>query len=303
MDGIVVLDKPKGMTSYGVVSRVKTVLETGRAGHTGTLDPFATGVLPVCIGEATKVIPFLDEDFKEYDALLRLGVTTDTMDATGRVISERKIGGLTKERVREVFSEFRGAIKQVPPMFSALKKNGVRLYKLARLGESVEREPRNVIIKELELIELDLPFVRFFVSCSRGTYIRVLGSDVAEKLGSGGHLVELRRVKSGRFRLEDTISIQHLKKENISLIPMGEAISHIKSLNVGKEAATQIKNGMQVRKSYLDLASVPSFEVGDKLKVCRDSELVCIAEALVSFSDLDKLDDKTAVLRLLRVFN
>ncbi|MGH7889672.1 MAG: hypothetical protein ACRENF_03895, partial [Thermodesulfobacteriota bacterium] len=127
--------------------------------------------------------------------------------------------------------------------------------------------------------------------------------DLAEALGCGGHLVELRRVKSGRFGLEDTISIQNLKRENISLIPIGEAISHIKTLNVGKEAATQIKSGKQVKKSYLDPVNVPSFEVGDKLKICLNSELVCVAEALVSFSDLDKLDDKTAVLRLLRVFN
>ncbi len=303
MDGIVVLDKPKGMTSNGVVNKVKTVLQTGRAGHTGTLDPFATGVLPVCIGKATKVIPFLDEDFKEYEALLRLGITTDTMDATGRVVSEKNVGEITKELVDEIFSKFKGEIRQIPPMFSALKKDGVRLYKLAREGKSVERPPRTVVIKDLELIELNPPFIRFFVSSSRGTYIRVLGSDVANELGYGGHLVDLRRFRSGRFKLEDTISLEHLKKGDIRLIPINEALSHIKDINVGREIAMQIKMGKQIRKSYLNSESIPQFEVGDKLKIYENSDLISLAEALVGSVDLDKLDDKTVVLRLLRVFN
>jgi tRNA pseudouridine55 synthase len=302
MDGIVVLDKPKGMTSHMAVNKVKSALQTSRAGHTGTLDPFATGVLAVCIGKATKVIPFLDEDFKEYEALLRLGISTDTMDATGRVLVEKSIGAITKGRVMEVFSEFKGTIGQTPPMFSALKKNGVRLYKLARKGVVVERPPRTVTIKELELIDLNSNFIRFFVNCSRGTYIRVLGSDIGKELGCGGHLVDLRRVKSGKFELRDTISLEDVKKGDIRLIPINEALSHMKDINVGKGIAMQIKMGKQIRKSYID-SNMIRFEAGDKVKIYENSDLVSVAEALVSSADLDKLDDKSVVLRLLRVFN
>jgi tRNA pseudouridine55 synthase len=303
MDGILVLDKPKGMTSLGAVSKVRTALKTRRAGHTGTLDPFATGVLPVCVGKATKVIPFLDEDFKEYEALLRLGITTDTMDATGRVIIQKNVGAITRELVIEVFSKFKGKIKQIPPMFSALKKDGVRLYKLAREGKSVERPPRTVIIKDLKIIELNSTFIKFFVNCSRGTYIRVLGSDIGDELGCGGHLVDLRRVRSGRFKLEDTVSLENVKKGDIRLIPISDALSHIKNVNVGNGIAMQIKMGRQIRKSYIDSGNITRFEAGDKLKIYENSDLVSVAEALVSSADLDKLDDKTVVLRLLRVLN
>jgi tRNA pseudouridine55 synthase len=303
MDGILVLDKPKGMTSLGAVSKVRTALKTRRAGHTGTLDPFATGVLPVCVGKATKVIPFLDEDFKEYEALLRLGITTDTMDVTGRVIIQKNVGAITRELVIEVFSKFKGKIKQIPPMFSALKKDGVRLYKLAREGKSVERPPRTVIIKDLKIIELNSTFIKFFVNCSRGTYIRVLGSDIGDELGCGGHLVDLRRVRSGRFKLEDTVSLENVKKGDIRLISISDALSHIKNVNVGNGIAMQIKMGRQIRKSYIDSGNITRFEAGDKLKIYENSDLVSVAEALVSSADLDKLDDKTVVLRLLRVLN
>src|ERR1700758_3015788 len=216
MDGIAILDKPKGMTSQGAVEKVKRILNIERAGHTGTLDPFATGVLPVWLGESTKVIPFLDEEFKEYEAVLRLGIETDTMDATGNVIGEKDVSKLSENDVKYVFLKFKGEIAQIPPMFSALKKNGVRLYNLARRGKEIQRFPRTVVIEELKLRELNLPFIRFFVRSSRGTYIRVLGSDIGKELGCGGHLVELRRIKSGIFNIEDAISIEYIK-DNVNL--------------------------------------------------------------------------------------
>jgi tRNA pseudouridine55 synthase len=302
VDGIVVLDKPKGMTSRWAVNKVKTALQTSRAGHTGTLDPFATGVLPICIGKATKVIPFLDEDYKEYEALLRLGVSTDTMDATGRVLIEKNTGTITRARVMDALTKFRGRIAQTPPMFSALKKDGVRLYKLARKGVFIERPPRTVTIKELELIDLSSDLIRFFVSCSRGTYVRVLGSDIGKELGCGGHLVDLRRLRSGRFELRDAISVEDLANGEIRLIPINEALSHMKAINLGRGIAKQIKMGRQIRKSCID-SSVIRFEAGDKVKIYENSDLVSVAEALVSSADLDKLDDKSVVLKLLRVFN
>jgi len=303
MDGIFVLDKPGGITSQEAVDRVKKSLKVKRAGHTGTLDPFATGVLPICVGRATKVIPFLEEDFKEYEALLRLGITTDTMDFTGKIISEKGVGKLSEGDVLGVFSKFKGRILQTPPMFSALKKNGVRLYNLARQGKEVERQHRTVEIKELKILDLNLPFIRFFVTCSRGTYIRVLGSDIGDQLGCGGHLVELRRIRSGRFAVEDAISMENVKEGSIDLIPVREALSHIGDISVAKGVAKRIRQGQQIRKSYLDSGSISRFEAGDRLKVYEGSDLVSIAKALVSSRDLDKLDDKTVVIKLLRVFS
>jgi tRNA pseudouridine55 synthase len=302
MDGVFVLDKPGGMTSQEAVDRVKRVFKVKRAGHTGTLDPFATGVLPICLGGATRIIPFLDEDFKEYVALLRLGITTDTMDLTGKIVNERGISGIGEEDILEVFSRFKGSVLQTPPMFSALKKNGIRLYDLARQGKEVERGCRTVEIKELRVLDISLPLIRFSVTCSRGTYVRVLGSDIGDRLGCGGHLVELRRTRSGRFTLEDAVSMEDIEG-GVDLIPMGDALSHIGYVSVTKGIAKRIRQGQQIRKSYLDSWDVLQFEAGDRLRVYEGSELVSIAEALVSSRDLDKLDDKTVIIRLLRVFN
>ncbi len=303
MDAVLILDKPKGMTSQRAVNSVKKILTTKCAGHTGTLDPFATGVLPICLGESTKVIPFLDENFKEYEAVLKLGIETNTMDETGIIIGQKSIGELDENDVRRIFLKFRGEIKQTPPMFSAVKKNGVRLYILARDGKEVPRSPRTVVITELNLLGLNLPFVRFFVRCSRGTYIRVLGSDIGKALGSGGHLVGLRRIRSGAFGIESAVSIEDIEKGHVNLVSMNEALSHIEEINVTKRVAAGIRSGMQIRKSDLNSTSVPKFDMGAKLKICENQKMVSIAQALVRYYDLDKLDDRELVLRLLRVFN
>ncbi len=153
MNGIAILDKPKWVTSQKVVEEVKRIFNTKRAGHTGTLDPFATGVLPVCLGESTKVIPFLDEGFKEYEAVLRLGIETDTMDETGNILGEKNINKLTEDEIEGVFLKFKGEVAQIPPMFSALKKDGVRLYKRARQGKELQRSSRTVVIEKMKLLK------------------------------------------------------------------------------------------------------------------------------------------------------
>lgn len=298
-----ILDKPKGMTSQRAVERVKKILKVKCAGHTGTLDPFATGVLPICLGESTKVIPFLDEDFKEYEAVLKLGIETDTMDEMGNVINEKKVGDLDENEVRRVLMKFMGEIRQIPPMFSALKKDGVRLYSLARRGKEVPRSPRTVVIRELNLLDLNPPFIRFFVRCSRGTYVRVLGSDIGKELGLGGHLVELRRIKSGAFGIEGAVSMEDMEGGHFNLVSMNEALSHMREINITKWVAAGIRDGKQIRKSDLNSTSVPAFDVGAKLRICENRKLVSIAQALVRDYDLDKLDDREVVLRLLRVFN
>ncbi len=303
MNGILVLDKPKGMTSQAAVSRVKRSLKIRRAGHTGTLDPFATGVLPICVGKATKIIPFLDEDFKEYEAVLRLGIATDTMDVTGNVIGERKVGAITEADIQRVLSKFKGRISQVPPMFSALKKDGVKLYQLARQGKEVDRPSRTVMIKELKLEEFNPPYLRFFVCCSKGTYVRVLGSEIGNEIGCGGHLVELRRVRSGSFGSDEMVSMESVLEGRVNLIPLSKALFHIKDIGVTDGVSERIKQGRQIIKSYLNWSNVPQFEAGDKMKVYEKDELVSIGEAVVSSDDLDKLDSNKVVLKLLRVFN
>lgn len=303
MDGLVILDKPKGITSQKAVNRVKKILKAKCAGHTGTLDPFATGVLPICLGESTKVIPFLDEDFKEYDAILKLGTETDTMDETGSVMDEKRVGELDKKDVWQVFLKFMGEIRQIPPMFSALKSNGVRLYSLARRGKEVPRSPRTVVIRELSLLDLSPPFIRFFVRCSRGTYVRVLGSDIGKELGFGGHLVELRRMRSGAFGIEDAVSLEDMERGNVNFVSMNEALSHIEEINVTNRVALGIRSGKQIRKSDLNSTIKPKFDVGAKLRISENHKLVSIAQALVRGCDLDKLNDGEIVLRLLRVFN
>ncbi len=211
INGFVVVDKPAGITSHDVVSRVRRILGTRKVGHTGTLDPFATGVLPVAVNDGTKVIPFLDEGSKTYEALLRLGVTTDTLDLTGEILSESDISCITREQFLSCLTNFTGAISQVPPMYSAIKQNGQPLYKLARQGVEVERKARDVEIYSLELLSFDLPYAAIRVTCSRGTYVRSLADDIGHQLGCGAALQELRRTASGPFCIENAVTLADLE--------------------------------------------------------------------------------------------
>jgi tRNA pseudouridine55 synthase len=210
-DGILNIRKPDGWTSHDVVNRVRSVLGIQKVGHAGTLDPHATGVLPVLIGKGTRIAQHLVEWDKEYVAILRLGKQTDTQDAWGKVLGESSIEGLSAERVMTVLGAFHGTIQQVPPMFSAVKIGGQPLYKKARKGELVDRVPKTVSIHELDILNLDLPEVTFRVVCSKGTYIRTLCADVGEVLGVGGHLQWLQRTRVGPLHLDDAVSLDALK--------------------------------------------------------------------------------------------
>ena len=210
MDGFIVVDKPAGMTSHDVVASVRRLAAMKKVGHTGTLDPFATGVLPVALGEGTKVIPFLDESVKQYRAVMRLGESTDTQDCTGTIIRSGTWQGITPVRIEETARLFLGRGSQVPPMYSALKRDGVPLYRLARKGEEVHREPREIEIFSMVIDRIDLPDVAFTVSCSRGVYVRTLASDLGDRLGCGAHLVELRRNASGPFTLDQALPLEKL---------------------------------------------------------------------------------------------
>lgn len=212
MDGVLIIDKPKDLTSHDIVDFIRKRFREKKVGHAGTLDPQATGVLVILIGKSTKRSQEFSGQDKEYQACLTLGIATDSQDAEGRVLKREEIGEIKPEAIKEVFSRFLGGIEQVPPMFSALKRRGKKLYQLARRGIEVKRKARQVHIYGLEMTKLALPRIYFEVSCSKGTYIRSLCADIARELGCPGHLSELRRTRSGPFSINRAISLDKLKK-------------------------------------------------------------------------------------------
>lgn len=230
MNGILVVDKPEGLSSAQTVARVKHLINAARVGHTGTLDPFARGVLVCCINQATRLAQFLLHDAKSYDAVMTLGVETDTLDPTGSVIGRGDCSGVTVDRLEKCLAGFEGTLDQRPPVFSALKHGGVPLYALARRGEPVQKPPRTVHIERLRLVDLRLPKVRFEVRCSAGTYVRSLCADIGRALGCGAHLSELTRTQSGGFRIEQALSLAELESlarqgaVGERLIPMARAL-------------------------------------------------------------------------------
>ena len=209
MNGIVIVDKPQDWTSQDVTARLRRVFNTRRIGHGGTLDPMATGVLPVFVGRGTRGVEFFEHAEKTYETVLRLGLMTDTEDVWGEALEERPVA-FTKEKLEEVLASFRGEIMQVPPMYSALKVNGQKLCDLARKGKEVERQPRPITIHELTLLETTENTLRLRVKCSKGTYIRTLCKDIGEALGCGGCMAQLRRVTAGEYTIEEAVPLQTL---------------------------------------------------------------------------------------------
>lgn len=207
MDGVIVICKEKGFTSHDVVAKLRGILHMKKIGHTGTLDPDAEGVLPVALGKATRLVDMITDKEKTYEAVMRLGVVTDTQDMSGTVLSQTTELSVTEEEICTVVSSFVGDYMQVPPMYSALKVNGKKLYELAREGKTVERKPRPVHFYEIEILDISFPLVRFRVTCSKGTYIRTLCHDIGEKLGCGAAMESLLRTKVGRFTLDDAITL------------------------------------------------------------------------------------------------
>ncbi len=211
MNGIVIVDKPQGWTSQDVTARLRRVFNTRRIGHGGTLDPMATGVLPVFVGRATRGVEFFEHAEKTYEATLRLGITTDTEDITGTVLTQQE-AFVTGPQMEAVLEQFRGEILQIPPMYSALKVNGQKLYDLARRGVEVERKPRPVTIHELTLLSMEADGIHLRVRCSKGTYIRTLCKDIGEALGCGGCMADLRRVTAGEYTIAEAVPLEILLK-------------------------------------------------------------------------------------------
>ena len=255
--GIINVYKEKGFTSFDVVAKLRGILRTKKIGHTGTLDPDAEGVLPVCIGRATKVCDILTDKDKVYEAVMLLGVETDTQDTSGEVLKELPVE-VSKETVKEAILSFVGEYAQVPPMYSALKVNGKKLYELAREGKTVERKARNVQIFSIEILEMDLPRVRMSVHCSKGTYIRTLCHDVGQKLGCGGCMDKLLRTKVGVFELADTLKlaeIDALAKESLveeRIISVDELFEDYTKVWMKQEFDVVVHNGNRVKKRMFE---------------------------------------------------
>jgi tRNA pseudouridine55 synthase len=257
MDGILIIDKPAGITSHDVVARCRRILKTKRIGHTGTLDPFATGVMVILVGRATRLAQFLDKDAKEYEAVVALGAETDTGDRTGELrITNYKLRKVSVEEIENVLPDFRGEIEQTPPMYSAKKVDGKKLYELARKGVEIERKPVKVKIYELRITNYELPEksqITICVACSAGTYIRTLAEDIGKKLETGAHLAELRRTKAGKFGIEKAVTLEKLEEifaenrlEEV-LISMNEAVSHLPQAVLSETEIKKTQNGIKLK--------------------------------------------------------
>ena len=251
IDGALLVDKPVGASSNAVLQRVKRMLGAKKAGHAGTLDPLASGLLIALFGEATKFAGLLLDSEKEYVATLKLGEITATGDAEGQVLQSREVT-VAERDVRRTLDRFRGEIMQVPPMHSALKRQGVPLYRLARRGESVEREPRRVSIREIALLGFRKPLAEIRVLCSKGTYIRTLGEDIGAALGTGAHLATLRRTASGRFRVDDAIALPALESMTLQqrrarLLPVDSLLAQLPRVDLDAAAEAKLRNGQALR--------------------------------------------------------
>ena len=248
LNGIINIYKEKGFTSHDVVAKMRGICKQKKIGHTGTLDPDATGVLPVCLGSGTKLCDMFTDKDKEYVAELLLGVETDTQDVTGQILKQSEVN-VTEEQVREAVLSFQGEYMQIPPMYSALKVNGKKLYELARAGKEVERQARPVTIHEIEIQEMNLPVVKIRVACSKGTYIRTLCADIGEKLGCGGTMQSLLRTKVGIFELKDAVTLSQLEQirdeqglESV-LYPVDSAFEECPTLHIKPEFRKLLDNG------------------------------------------------------------
>ena len=277
MNGILNVYKEPGFTSHDVVAKLRGICKQKKIGHTGTLDPEASGVLPVCLGNATKLCDLLTDKDKEYRAVLLLGVETDTQDTTGQILAEKKVNA-GEEDVRSAILSFVGPYDQIPPMYSALKVNGKKLYELAREGKEVERKARRITIHEIRILEINLPEVKLEVTCSKGTYIRTLCHDIGQKLGCGGCMKELLRTRVERFGLEDSIrlgEIAQLQKEGIleeKIIAIDEMFPTYAQVVLPPKTATAVRNGNSFRKRDISQeTALKEYENDERVRVYDES--------------------------------
>ena len=271
MNGIVIIDKPAGWTSQDVVSKLRGVLQTRRIGHGGTLDPMATGVLPVFVGRATRGVEFFEHADKTYEAVLRLGVLTDTEDITGTVLERRQVA-VTKEQLLSVLEQFKGQIQQIPPMYSAIKVNGQKLYDLARKGKEVERKSRQITIFRLECLDFDGQTAKLLVHCSKGTYIRTLCKDIGMALGCGGCMEQLRRVSAGAYDIAQAVSMEEIVNSSQPqqyLMPVDSLFSQHPAMKLTPKQETRCRNGNSFSIDLPDGTYRAYTETGEFLMLAR----------------------------------
>jgi tRNA pseudouridine55 synthase len=302
MNGIVIIDKPAGKTSHDVVNEVKKILGVKKAGHTGTLDPMATGVLPVCLNEATKLAKFLTGEDKEYLAAMLLGVKTDTLDTEGKIISQSD-KPVTEERIRTVMAQMVGKIKQVPPAYSAVKYCGKPLYKWARRGIFLETAAREVEIHSIVIEDISFPRVTFRVACSKGTYIRTLCSDIGDLLECGACLCSLRRLRSGFFSEEMAVSLNNIELSE-KILPMADLLPLLTTIELEDHFAAKLRNGLQPSVEMMKEHVLPFLEAGDMVKFINHSgNLVALAEMVAPVNKFSEFDGKRQAAKIVRVFN
>jgi tRNA pseudouridine55 synthase len=278
LNGILLIDKPEGLSSAAVVRLVKKALALEKIGHLGTLDPFASGLLPLCIGTGTKIAQFLMVERKAYTGAIRLGVETDTLDVTGAVTRVAPVPSYQQETLRDLEQRFLGDYRQTPPMYSALKRNGVPLYKLARRGVVIEREPRTVHIEHFSLAPLAHDTLTFAVTCSKGTYVRVLAADLGAALGCGAHLLSLRRTQFGEFSLIAALPLQSVLQGaelGSALLSPTQAMRRYRAWRISPELATKLRQGQQAA-----LRSLPSATSSSEIASLLDAndELVAVVD-------------------------
>jgi tRNA pseudouridine55 synthase len=308
LNGVLVIDKPKGWTSHTVVDRVRKLLNVKRAGHGGTLDPLATGVLPVYLGEGTKLFSFNLESPKEYLVTMKLGQETDTLDAEGEVIAEKDCFFCSREMIEAALNQFRGEITQIPPLFSAIKLRGKPLYRRARAGEKPRLKERKAMIYGLQLEQISMPFVRLAIQCGRGTYIRSLCAEIGKILGCGAHVVELRRLRAGPFTIQQALAWDQIpplierKEIEEQIIPLHEGVETSANIEVGRETAEKIRQGRLLYLRDLPQGGRKKVRKGERISLLQGaSALLAIAEARVDEESIGA-DNNIPILRLLRVF-
>lgn len=290
--GVLLVDKPAGPTSFDVVRRVRSALGVRRAGHTGTLDPAATGLLPVCVGEATRLATFLTEGDKEYEGVVRFGERTDTLDAAGTVVETRDASALTRARVEAAVQGLLGERQQVPPMYSALKVGGRRLYELARQGEEVERAARAIRVDAARLLAWEPPEATLLLRCTKGTYVRSLAETLGEQLGTVAHLKALRRTATGPFRVEQAITLAHLEalvRESgrdagaALLLTAEQALVDLPAVQLDERLTRGVALGQPLSAAALSALGAPALEPGRHVRlVAPGGEVVAVGEVEVS---------------------
>lgn len=303
MNGFIVVDKPVGITSHDVVSRVRRIMGIRKVGHTGTLDPFATGVLPIAINDATKAINYLDEGLKKYDAIMRLGVVTDSLDMTGKVLKEVELFAISVQQLQNICIRFTGKLFQIPPMYSAIKQDGQPLYKLARQGIEVERKLRPVEIYSLEILSINIPFVSMRVCCSRGTYVRTLADDIGRELGCGAALQELRRTASGLFSIEHAVTLNELESAKktgtagrLTISPY-HALGHLPDISLNESGIKKLSFG--IAPDWSDtISGTPQFNpLTTLIRLSNNSTLAAVAELLPQFEQPSRIVLKRVFVR------